>query len=165
MSKPLDHLHSYWRMEYIETPKEPSGRKVNPFAGIAKAKDDKVVHVIYRGKFFYIVLNRYPYNPGHLMVVANREVATLAELDIKEQSNLMKMVIKAQDILKKGLNPEGFNVGFNFGSAAGAGIPQHLHCHIVPRWHSDTNFMPVIAHTKILHQSLDSMWERLRQFV
>lgn len=146
-------------------PRKPSGIKANPFLKIAKAKNDKAVHVLHRSKYFYIVLNRYPYNPGHVMVVANRKVATLVDLTVKEQADFMQMVIKAQNILKEGLHPNGFNIGFNIGSAAGAGIPQHLHCHIVPRWNSDTNFMPIIAHTKILHQSLDSMWEHLRQFV
>ena len=94
-----------------------------------------------------------------------REERELGGLRVEERGNLMDMIIKGQDILKRALGAQGFNVGFNFGSAAGAGIPQHLHCHIVPRWSGDTNFMPVLGNTKVLPQSLAAMYRRLKEFV
>ena len=110
-----------------------------------------------------IVMNRYPYNAGHLLVLPYREVAQLEDMAKEERHELMDLIVKAQEILTNALRPDGFNTGFNFGKAAGAGIPCHLHCHVVPRWHGDTNFMPVIGHTRVLPDSMDLMWERLNQ--
>ena len=160
----MEHLHSYWRIQYVEAPSSPSGDE-NPFAAIPKAEDDRSVHLLHRGSLCYIVLNRYPYNAGHLLIVPYRKVQRLEELDSDERVDFLDTMIKAQDILTKAINPNGFNVGFNLGSAAGAGVPQHLHCHVVPRWNGDTNFMPVLGSTKVLPQSLDAMYDRLVQFV
>jgi ATP adenylyltransferase len=99
------------------------------------------------------------------MAIPFREVPTLAELTPVERADLMDAIVKAQDILTKALKPEGFNIGFNFGRAAGAGIPRHLHAHIVPRWVGDVNFMPVVGDTKVLPVALDVLWERLKEFV
>ena len=106
-------------------------------------------------------MNRYPYNAGHLLVLPFREVAELELLETEERHELMDLIIKAQQILTRALRPNGFNTGFNFGNAGGAGIPCHLHCHVVPRWEGDTNFMPVIGNTRVLPDSMDAMWERL----
>lgn len=159
----MQHLHAYWRMEYIEAPKEGStfGK---PFSEMPAANDDAATHILHRSSHTYIVLNRFPYNAGHLLVVPYREVAELAELKSEERTDFMDTLIVGQDILSRGLNPDGFNVGFNLGSAAGAGIPRHLHAHIVPRWSGDTNFMPVLGETRVLPTSLDAMWTRLREF-
>ena len=110
-------------------------------------------------------MNKFPYSAGHLLAVPYREVDSLAALSPEERGELMERIIQGQAILEKALKPEGFNVGFNFGRAAGAGIPSHLHAHIVPRWHGDHNFMPVVGSTRVLPESLDAMWERLRSFV
>jgi ATP adenylyltransferase len=158
----MQHLHAYWRMEYIEAPKgETFG---NPFAEMPQRGDDKTTHILHRAKHSYIVLNRFPYNAGHLLVVPYREVAELAQLTADERLDFMDTVVAGQEILRCALKPDGFNIGFNLGAAAGAGIPRHLHAHIVPRWNGDTNFMPVLGETRVLPQSLDAMWARLRQF-
>lgn len=160
----VDRLHAYWRMEYIEAPKAQGADKGNPFVEIPKAEDDKSVHMLFRGQHTYIVLNRFPYNAGHLLIAPYREVEAMKSLSAEERTEFMEIIIMAQDILTQALQPEGFNIGFNLGSAGGAGIPQHLHCHVVPRWAGDTNFMPVLSNTKILNCSLDTMWERLKAF-
>ena len=159
----MNNLHPYWRMAYIEAPK--TGPKwTDPFAEIPKQADEKSVHLLYRGKTCYLVMNAFPYNAGHLLAIPYRAVPELAELSAEERAELMDLIVLAQKILSDAIKPHGFNVGFNFGAVAGAGIPQHLHCHIVPRWEGDSNFMPVIADTRTLSQSMDSMWERLKKF-
>jgi ATP adenylyltransferase len=110
-------------------------------------------------------MNRYPYNAGHLLVVPYREVSDLDALSIDERHELMDLIVKGQAILCRALQPDGFNTGFNFGKSAGAGIPSHLHCHIVPRWNGDTNFMPVIGNTRVLPDAMDAMWARLKECV
>lgn len=160
---PMKHLHSYWRIDYIETPKDTENNH-NLFSNLANAKNDEEALIVLRSTYSFIVLNKYPYNAGHLMVVPFRAVSSLKELSTEELLDFMNMVIKSQDILTQAIKPQGFNIGFNIGSAAGAGIPNHIHCHIVPRWEGDTNFMPVLSNTKVLPQSLHAMWERLRKF-
>lgn len=161
----MNHLHAYWRMAYIEAPKEDKGPKCDdPFVEIPKAEDEKSVHLLYRGKTGYLVLNTFPYNAGHLLAIPYRAVPALVDLTPEERADLMDLIVLGQKILTDALHPHGFNVGFNFGASAGAGIPKHLHCHIVPRWEGDSNFMPVIADTRTLPASLDMMWERLKKF-
>ena len=159
----MKRLHAYWRMPYILAPKNPD--KGSPFAKIHQTGDDKTEYILYRGRWNYIVMNRYPYNAGHLLVLPFREVGELEGLEPQERYELMDMILKAQQILTRALKPDGFNIGFNFGKAAGAGIPSHLHCHVVPRWNGDTNFMPVIGDTRVLPDSMDAMWERLHEHV
>ncbi len=152
-------------MAYIEAPTCEAQAKENPFLKIPNEPDEKKALLIHKGPHSFIVMNKFPYNAGHLLAVPYREVPRLEELSADERADLMETIVKAQDILTKALAPHGFNVGFNFGKAAGAGIPTHLHCHIVPRWEGDSNFMPVIAGTRCLPDALDTMWERLRKFV
>ena len=161
MSNPYEHLHAYWRMEYIETPASLKGN--NPFAELPKLGDDKDTLILFRGKTGYLILNRYPYNAGHLLVLPFREVVELEELNEEEQVEFLSLIIRGKKILEKALNPAGFNIGMNLGAAAGAGIPGHLHAHIVPRWNGDTNFMPVLGQTRVLPTSLEAMWFRLRE--
>lgn len=158
----MNFLHSYWRMEYIKN-LDSSKRDENLFANLPKSGNDRKSLIIHRAPLSYIVLNKFPYNAGHLLAIPYREVADLSELKKKESVDLMKSIIKAKEILKAALNPDGFNIGFNLGKAAGAGIEQHLHCHIVPRWEGDTNFMPVIGDTRVLPAALDTMWQSLHQ--
>lgn len=162
--KGFERLHAYWRMPYIVAPKDPKDVG-NPFVRIPESKDDKAEYLLYRGQWNYIVMNRYPYNAGHLLVIPYREVAQLESLRDEERHELIDLITKAQQILTRALKPDGFNTGFNFGKAAGAGIPSHLHCHVVPRWNGDTNFMPVISNTRVLPDAMDAMWERLSQCV
>ena len=160
----MQRLHAYWRMPYILAPKNPD-EGGNPFTRIHQSGDDKQAYILYRGKWNYIVMNRYPYNAGHLLVLPFREVAELEHLTDDERHELMDLIVKAQQLLTRALRPDGFNTGFNFGHAGGAGIPSHLHCHVVPRWQGDTNFMPVIADTRVIPEAMDAMWERLHACV
>ena len=158
----MQHLHAYWRMEYIEAPKGPTSG--NPFRDMPLANDDHAMGIVHRSTHSYVVLNRFPYNAGHLLVVPYREVPDLPGLDPAERVDFFNQIIFSEDLLRVALRPDGFNIGFNLGAAAGAGIPRHLHAHIVPRWSGDTNFMPVLGNTRVLPQSLEAMWKRLREF-
>ncbi len=160
----LDHLHAYWRMPYVQAPKPEHGGE-NPFVDLPKLGDDRKALIIWRGPHTYLVMNRFPYNVGHLLAIPFREAPDLADLSHAERADLMETIIKAQEILTKAIKPDGFNIGFNFGRMAGAGIPRHLHAHIVPRWSGDMNFMPVIADTKVLPVALDTLWERLKAHI
>jgi ATP adenylyltransferase len=119
------------------------------------------VYIVHRAKYAYLVLNKYPYNPGHLLAVPFREVPRLRDLGADERIDLMDLIAFAQDILEDAFSPDGFNVGINEGATGGAGIPSHMHAHVVPRWKSDTNFMPVLADTRVLPESLDATCEKL----
>jgi len=157
----METLHAYWRMEYIEAPKTDKDLG-NPFLSLPKLGNDKKALIIYRGHQSYLVLNKYPYNPGHLLTIPYREVADLSDLESVELNDLMATIVKGKEALQKTFNPDGFNIGFNFGCSAGAGIPTHLHCHIVPRWEGDSNFMPIIGKTKVLPEALMDTWEKLK---
>jgi len=126
--------------------------------------DDRAALIIWRGPTSYLILNKFPYNAGHLLAIPYRAVPNLADLTPAERSDLMEAIVKAQDILTRAIKPDGYNIGLNFGRVAGAGIPGHLHAHIVPRWNGDSNFMPVVADTKVLPIALDTLWQRLREF-
>ncbi len=154
----MDHLHAYWRMEYIEAPRLPEG--ANPFAALPQLGDDAAALIVHRSPLSYLMLNRYPYNPGHLLAIPFRPATDIVELTAAERADLMDEIVLGKEILRHAINPNAFNVGFNLGSAAGGSIP-HLHAHIVPRWNGDTNFMPVIGQTRVLPQSLDAMYRRL----
>ena len=119
--------------------------------------------VIHRNNTTIAVLNRYPYNNGHLMVAPRRHVGKLSDLTVDEKADQMALITRLIEILTETMEPQGFNVGANLGRVAGAGVPGHLHWHIVPRWNGDTNFMPVIGETKVIPQSLDALWELMVQ--
>lgn len=159
----METLHSYWRMEYLNQPLETENRE-NPFVHLPKIGDDKKALIVYRSTYVYLVLNKYPYNPGHLLLVPYEEKSDISELSTEEYEDFMQILLKGKKLLEKAFQPDGFNVGINLGSAAGAGIPRHLHCHIVPRWKSDTNFMPVIGKTRVLPQALETTWTRIKTF-
>ncbi len=155
----MQQLHAYWRMEYIEAPRYPASMK-RPFTELPALGDDRAAFIVHRSRFTYLVLNIFPYNPGHLLAVPFREVVELEELRAEEHADLMAEIILAKRLLSAAMKPDGVNIGFNLGSAAGGSIA-HLHGHIVPRWNGDTNFMPVIGQTRVLPQSLESTWTRL----
>jgi len=155
----MQQLHAYWRMEYIEAPRYPAALK-RPFTDLPKLGDDRAALIVHRTRLSYLVLNRYPYNPGHLLAVPFREVVDLDELTPAGRADLMETMTFAKRLLAAALKPNGFNLGFNLGSAAGGSIA-HLHGHIVPRWNGDNNFMPVLGQTRLLPQSLELTWERL----
>jgi len=155
----MEQLHAYWRMEYIEAPRYPATMK-RPFTELPALGDDRSALIVHRTALSYLVLNRFPYNPGHLLAVPFREVTELEALDTAERADLMDEIVFAKRLLTAAIRPDGFNVGFNLGSAAGGSIA-HLHAHIVPRWNGDTNFMPVLGQTRTLPQALESTWARL----
>ena len=157
----MQQLHAYWRMEYIEAPRYPARMK-RPFTELPELRDDRAALIVHRAPKTYLVLNRFPYNPGHLLAVPFREVTDIEELNPEECADLMAEIVFAKRLLTAAMKPDGFNVGFNLGSAAGGSIA-HLHAHIVPRWNGDTNFMPVIGKTRTLPQSLESTWKRLTE--
>jgi ATP adenylyltransferase len=155
----MQQLHAYWRMDYIEAPRYPATMK-RPFTDLPAMGDDKLALIVHRSAYSYLVLNRFPYNPGHLLAVPFREVIEPEELPKAERADLMEEIVFARRLLAAAMKPDGVNVGFNLGTAAGGSIA-HLHAHIVPRWNGDNNFMPAIGQTRVLPQSLDATWERL----
>ena len=148
-------------MDYVTSAADPVAGIKSPFSELPNLGDDRKALIVHRARYHYLLLNRYPYNPGHLLIVPYREVAELGDLTPEERLEMMDMIVLSQKILKKAMNPDGFNVGFNLGRASGAGIPRHLHGHIVPRWNGDSNFLPVIGKTRTLPQALDQTWEVL----
>lgn len=147
-------------MEYIEAPRYPADMK-RPFTELPALGDDRAALIVHRSALSYLVLNRFPYNPGHLLAVPFREVEDLPQLDAAERADLMEEMILGQRLLTAALRPDGFNVGFNLGAAVAGGSIAHLHGHIVPRWNGDNNFMPVLGQVRILPQALEATWEKL----
>lgn len=160
-SEIMDVLHAPWRMEYILAPKPPVGDE-SMFALIARSTDDVANHVIGRDRTCYALLNTYPYNGGHLMVVPYKQVSDLSGLTDGELLDLMRLTRRCQQALLRVMKPDGFNIGLNLGQVAGAGIVDHLHVHVVPRWLGDTNFMPILAKTSVLPQALTELAAQLR---
>ena len=168
-----DHLWAPWRMGYIlgEEPKASAddlGSELPPGADPdcflcqgAADPDPRSRHVVRKTQHSVTLLNRYPYNNGHLLVAPRRHRARLDELTAEEQLDLIRQVSQMILLLEKVVRPEGFNVGLNLGRAAGAGLPGHLHWHVVPRWVGDTNFMPTLAAVKIIPQALETLWEAM----
>lgn len=156
----MDSLHAPWRIEYILAPKPKMDASL--FTRIAQSADDVDNLVIARDRTCYALLNRYPYNGGHLMVVPYKEVSDLHGLTDEELADLWKLARRCISALKVAMKPDGFNVGINLGKIAGAGIEEHLHIHVVPRWNGDTNFMPVIAGTGVVPQALIETAAKLR---
>ncbi len=155
----MDRLWAPWRINYINQTK----KKGCILCNILNEKKDKKNFIIFRSSYCFAVLNTYPYNNGHIMIVPNRHIKSLEKLKDNELLNINKSLIKIKSALKKVLNPGGFNIGMNIGSIAGAGIAKHLHLHIVPRWQGDTNFMPIMANTKIISQSLKELYVMLQK--
>ena len=156
----MESLHAPWRIEYILAPKQQHDQSL--FTRIAQSSDDETNLVIARDRTCYAVLNRYPYNGGHLMVVPYKQSPDLNGLTDEELADLWKLARRCVAALAKLVKPDGFNIGINLGKAAGAGITEHLHIHVVPRWQGDTNFMPVIAQTSVVPQALSEMAAQLR---
>ena len=156
----MDRLWAPWRIQYINTAKKIRGCL---FCRAAKGKNDKKNHIIFRSRHVFCMLNKFPYNNGHLMISPYRHIKDLVRLTNDEISDFFSVINKSQALLNGLLKPDGFNLGMNLGSVAGAGVANHLHLHIVPRWKEDTNFMPAVFDTKIISQSLDELYEKLSQ--
>ncbi|MDR1788895.1 MAG: HIT domain-containing protein [Opitutaceae bacterium] len=156
----FQQLHPYWRMDYISAPKEPALKK--PFTELPALNDDRAALIVHRSPLSYLLLNRFPYNPGHLLAIPFREVSDIEELSPAESADLMASIIRAKKLLRAAMRPDAFNIGLNLGRPAGGSI-DHLHFHIVPRWSGDNNFMPVVTNTRVLPQALDATWQHLRE--
>ncbi len=157
----MDRLWAPWRIEYVRMEKIEECI----FCKFPKERKDEENLILHRGKYAFIIMNNYPYNPGHVMVAPYRHVACLEELsseEILEMHALSSLAIKA---IKKAMKPQGFNIGINIGRVAGAGIEGHIHIHIVPRWNGDTNFMPVIADTKVIVQGIRENYRELKEAI
>jgi ATP adenylyltransferase len=130
---------------------------------MANPQDDDKNLVLWRSDRYIVLLNRFPYNNGHLLIAPARHIADLSQATDEEMLAITKLISKAQKALSLAIKPHGFNVGMNFGRCAGAGLPEHLHVHLVPRWDGDTNFMSVCSSTDVISQSLTELFERLKQ--
>ncbi len=154
----MEHIWAPWRREFILQ----GGAHTECFLCLKpKEKRDEANFILHRGKLNYILLNAYPYNPGHLMVAPYRHVGDLTELDEHEAREHIEMVKLAVKLLKHSVKPAAFNVGMNLGKIAGAGVDDHIHTHVVPRWQGDTNFMPVVSETKVLSEALSQTYQVL----
>ncbi|HEU0037943.1 MAG TPA: HIT domain-containing protein [Verrucomicrobiae bacterium] len=156
----MEPLHAPWRIEYIRAPKQQLDQSL--FTRIAQSVEDETNLVIVRDRTCYAVLNRYPYSGGHLMIVPYKQTPDLNGLTDEELADLWRLTRRCVNALTQLIKPDGFNLGINLGKAAGAGITNHLHIHVVPRWQGDTNFMPVIATTSVVPQALNELAAQLR---
>lgn len=156
----LQRLWATWRMKYVTSLDSRSSACV--FCEILREEDGPGNLILHRGETCYIVLNLYPYNNGHAMVVPYRHVAGLADLTDQERCEMMRHAALLQTALTERMRAHGFNLGMNLGRVGGAGIPDHVHMHLVPRWSGDTNFMPVIGETKVLPEALPETYEKMK---
>ena len=155
----MDRLWAPWRVVYIK--KMLKKREGCVFCKMFREKKDAANYIFIRKNTCYSVLNIYPYNSGHSMILVNRHVDDLSKLTAEEKKELFELLETTQGLLAKIFKPDGFNIGINLGRAAGAGFPKHLHIHVVPRWKADANFMPVIGNTRVLTQSLNIIYKQL----
>jgi ATP adenylyltransferase len=156
----MQQLWAPWRISYITSAKEEGCI----FCNRQHEGDDQERLVLHHGKHTIVMLNKYPYNNGHLMVAPKRHVGSLEDLKPEEMSEVMAAIQRCCVLLKKTLSPDGFNIGANLGKVAGAGIEDHIHFHVVPRWLGDTNFMPILAETRVIPEHLAETYNRLAPF-
>lgn len=156
----MDTLWSPWRMKYITNYENPGKCIFCTAPEVADGPENLIVH---REKFAYVILNRFPYTTGHVMVVPFDHQSTLDALSAETRCEMMELVNHTIKVMRKVYKPQGFNVGINLGSAAGAGIAEHVHIHIVPRWVGDTNFMTTVGETRVLPEDLESTYNKLAQ--
>lgn len=155
----MDHLWAPWRMGYVSA-EQPEGCI---FCTKPAAGDDEANQILHRGDLVFIMLNAFPYNSGHLMIAPFRHVGDPLEMEPQESSELLYGIRIAIEVLRESLSPDGFNVGMNVGRVAGAGYADHLHVHVVPRWSGDTNFMAIMADTRIVPEALADTYHRLKE--
>ena len=157
-------MWSPWRMSYVSAEKE-HGFEEGPscvFCSLPAQDDDERTYILYRGARAFVIMNLYPYNNGHLMVVPYAHVDSIAALDEPTLSEMMGLAQRSQAVLTERMRPQGFNLGMNQGRAAGAGIADHVHMHLLPRWIGDTNFMPALGDVRVMPQHLDETYQLLR---
>jgi ATP adenylyltransferase len=154
----MEYIAAPWRGEYV--------RQVCRMRGCVlcralKARNDRAAHILYRGKYNFILLNKFPYNPGHLMIAPYRHTCAFDKTSKEASAELAVLLQLCLRILKKSSRPHGFNAGMNLGQSAGAGVVHHYHLHVIPRWHGDSNFMPLVGQTRVVTEDLDSTYDRL----
>lgn len=154
----MERLWAPWRIEYIEKCDKIEGCIFCVLPAEGKDRENLILH---RGEKSFVIMNNYPYNPGHLMIASFKHTADMHELSDDELLEINHLLRNTVRLLRTVLEPHGFNIGVNLGRTAGAGVLDHIHWHIVPRWNGDTNFMPVISDTRVLPQSLSSMYDKL----
>ena len=162
----MDRMWSPWRSQYIATFHEPEERKpgdLSIFTKAMNAGDDDANLIVWRSDFCFVIMNRFPYNSGHVMIVPNRQTEDFLSLDTDERADIMRVIQMAVRALKETVHPEGFNIGANLGRVGGAGVDNHVHFHVVPRWNGDTNFMPVVADTKVISEDMKETLVRLQK--
>lgn len=151
----MERLYAPWRMAYIEQPQKALSETGCVFCDAAASTNDVASLIVHRGESAFVILNKFPYNNGHLMVVPYQHTAALTDLADAATLELLTLAKAAQAALGQAMHPEGYNLGMNLGGAAGAGIADHLHLHVVPRWNGDTNFMPVLTDVKVMPDTLE----------
>jgi ATP adenylyltransferase len=156
----MDYLWTPWRYAYVSTAEKTTGCV---FCDAAKANDDAKTLIVYRGQHCFVILNMYPYTPGHVMIVPYAHLDELRKLSPEAATEMMTLSQRMESVLRELYHPDGINLGMNIGKAAGAGIAGHIHMHILPRWVADANFMTVVGETRILPESLDQTWKRLTE--
>ena len=154
----MNHLFAIWRMSYIQAPKHEGCI----FCDFPKENRDAERYILHCGKTCFVILNLYPYNPGHLMVVPFRHTNLYESLTDEEYLDMHRTAGHALSVLKRTMEPDGFNMGINLGKCAGAGVDGHLHLHVVPRWNGDNNFMPVLTDTRVVPEALEATWKKLK---
>lgn len=162
----MQRMWSPWRSQYIETFNAPRRKKQKGeslFTAALKARDDARTLIVWRGEHCFVIMNRYPYNSGHLLIVPNRRVREFTDLTLVELAEIMQTAQRAMKALDAIMHPQGYNFGANVGRVSGAGVDDHIHFHIVPRWNGDTNFMPVLADTKVVSEEMNSTFKKLRK--
>jgi ATP adenylyltransferase len=159
----MDHLWAPWRLAYVAAAKAPAGDDPCFICRGLEADDDRANLIALRTPRSVVVLNRFPYNNGHLLVAPRAHKGRLDELTAEELLEVMETLRRMVGVLDELIHPDGYNIGLNLGHAAGAGLPGHLHWHIVPRWHGDTNFMPVLGDVKVIVQALDTLYDLLQE--
>ncbi len=149
-----------WRLDYVKDASKDIEEECI-FCAKPREDDDEGNLIVHRGELCFVILNKFPYTNGHLMVAPYAHVASLPEIDADTVAEIMRLAQNAMTVLERTYSPHGYNVGFNQGRVAGAGVEHHIHMHIVPRWGGDTNFMPVLADTRVMPQTLEQSYEAL----
>jgi len=155
----MSHLWTPWRMAYLR------GQEPRPEGCLFCAKpgeEDAAAHIVHRGRRCYVILNRFPYNNGHLMVVPYAHVANIEDLDAETAAELLALTQLSVRVLRQAYQPQGFNLGMNIGEVAGAGVAGHVHLHVVPRWGGDTNYMTIVGQTRVIAEWLDQTYHQLQ---
>lgn len=155
----MDQLWAPWRLAYVIADKPSPGNEPCFICQGLADRDDRRHLIAWRAPQSVVVLNRFPYNNGHLLIAPCAHKAQLQDLDASELLETMETLRRMVQLLDRLIRPDGYNIGLNLGQAAGAGLPGHLHWHVVPRWHGDTNFMPILGNTKVIVQSLDALYD------